>query len=77
MQVTRRTKTIEGIPATVVSDNVYEPLGKLAEKTFDYYAQDDRGNVWYLGEDTREFLPGGKVDTSGSWLAGKAGAKPA
>ena len=76
MRVTRRIKTIEGIAATVVSDNVYEPLGKLAEKTFDYYAQDDRGNVWYLGEDTREFLSGGKVDTSGSWLAGRAGAKP-
>jgi hypothetical protein len=76
MHVTRRTKTIEGIPATVVSDNVYEPAPKLLEKTFDYYAQDDRGNVWYLGEDTREFLGGGKVDTSGSWLAGRAGAKP-
>jgi hypothetical protein len=76
MHVTRRTRSIEGIAATVVSDNVYELPAKLAEKTFDYYAQDDRGNVWYLGEDTREFLPGGKVDTSGSWLAGRNGAKP-
>jgi hypothetical protein len=76
MHVTSRTKKIDGITATVVSDNVYEPTGKLAEKTFDYYAQDDRGGVWYLGENTREFLRGGKVDTSGSWLAGKNGAKP-
>lgn len=76
MHVTRRTKVIDGITATVVSDNVYEPLGKLAEATFDYYAQDDRGNVWYLGEDTREFKAGGKVDRSGSWLAGTNGAKP-
>jgi hypothetical protein len=76
MHVTRRTKVIAGITATIVSDNVYEPPPKLLEKTFDYYAQDDRGNVWYLGEDTREFLSGGKVDTSGSWLAGKDGAKP-
>jgi hypothetical protein len=76
MHVTRRTKTIAGITATVVSDNVYEPAPKLLEKTFDYYAQDDRGGVWYLGENTREFLRGGKVDTSGSWLAGKNGAKP-
>jgi hypothetical protein len=75
MHVTRRTKNIAGITATVVSDNVYEPPRKLAEKTFDYYAQDDRGDVWYLGEDTREFLPGGKVDTSGSWLTGRSGAK--
>jgi hypothetical protein len=76
MHVTARTKKIAGITATVVSDNVYEPPPKLLEKTFDYYAQDDAGHVWYLGEDTREFLPGGKVDTSGSWLAGRNGAKP-
>jgi hypothetical protein len=76
MHVTTRTKNIAGITATVVSDNVYEPPPKLLEKTFDYYAQDDSGNVWYLGEDTREFHSGGKVDTSGSWLTGKDGAKP-
>jgi hypothetical protein len=76
MHVTSRTRRIAGITATVVGDNVYEPVGKLAEKTFDYYAQDDRGNVWYLGEDTREFLSGGRVDRSGSWLTGKSGAKP-
>jgi len=76
MHVTGRTKNIAGITATVVSDNVYEPAPKLLEKTFDYYAQDDKGNVWYLGEDTREFLRGGKVDRSGSWLTGVEGAKP-
>ena len=76
MHVTRRTRVIAGITATVVSDNVYEPPGKLIEKTFDYYAQDDRGNVWYLGEDTKELLAGGKVDRSGSWLAGRNGGKP-
>ena len=76
MHVTGRTRKIAGITATVVSDNVYEPPSKLLEKTFDYYAQDDGGNVWYLGEDTKELLGGGKVDTAGSWLAGKSGAKP-
>jgi hypothetical protein len=74
--VTSRTNVIAGITATVVSDNVYEPAPRLLEKTFDYYAQDDKGNVWYLGEDTREFLRGGKVDTSGSWLTGRNGGKP-
>ena len=76
MHVTLRTEVIDGITATVVSDKIYEPLGKLAEQTFDYYAQDDRGNVWYLGEDTREFKSGGRIDRSGSWLAGRNGAKP-
>lgn len=76
MHVTGRTKAIAGVTATVVSDNVYEPPPSLTEKTFDYYAQDDRGNVWYLGEDTKELLAGGKVDRSGSWLTGRNGAKP-
>ena len=76
MHVTSKTKSVAGITATVVTDNVYEPPPKLLEKTFDYYAQDDHGNVWYLGEDTREFLRGGKVDRSGSWLTGVKGAKP-
>jgi hypothetical protein len=75
MHVTGHTKTIAGITATVVSDNVYEPAPKLLEKTFDYYAQDDKGNVWYLGENTRELLGGGIVNTSGSWLTGRNGAK--
>ena len=26
--------------------------GKLIEDTFDWYAQDNNGNVWYFGEDT-------------------------
>jgi hypothetical protein len=76
MHVTRRTKNIAGINATVVSDNVYEPPPKLLEKTSDYYAEDDKGNVWYLGESTEELHSGGKVDRSGSWLTGKNGAKP-
>jgi hypothetical protein len=76
MVVTHRAKKIAGITATVVSDNVYEPPPKLLEKTFDYYAQDDKGNVWYLGEDTKEFLGGGIVGTSGSWRACTKGAKP-
>jgi hypothetical protein len=76
MHVTARTRKIAGITATVVSDNVYEPPPKLLEKTFDYYAQDDDGNVWYLGEDTRELEAGGKVDASGSWLTGRNGGKP-
>ncbi len=76
VSVTDRTKVIEGITATVVRDEVLEQGGRLLEKTFDWYAQDDQGNVWYLGEDTNEYLPNGKVDTSGSWEAGVNGAKP-
>ncbi len=73
--VTDQTKVIEGITATVVRD-VAKHGRSLLEKTQDWYAQDDLGNVWYLGEDTKAYLPNGGVDTSGSWQAGVEGAKP-
>src|SRR5262249_44318426 len=73
--VTSDTKVILGITATVVSD-VATHDGTLLERTFDWYAQDNQGNVWYLGEDTIAFLPKGKTDTSGSWEAGVNGAQP-
>ena len=73
--VTTETKVILGITATVVSDIAMHDNSVL-EKTFDWFAQDDQGNVWYLGEDTKHYLPHGKVDTSGSWEAGVNGAQP-
>src|SRR2546426_9827699 len=73
--VTDQKKVILGITATVVSD-IATHDGTVLEKTFDFYAQDEQGNVWYLGEDTTAFLPNGKTDTSGSFLAGVNGAQP-
>jgi hypothetical protein len=72
--VTRDRKNILGISATVVLDRVFVD-GELAEKTFDWYAQDKQGNVWYLGEDTKEFEDGKVVSTEGSWEAGVEGAE--
>src|SRR5262245_2185158 len=54
VHVTKRRKLIaNGITARVVHDVVSEH-GAPVEKTFDWYAQDSAGNVWYLGEDTKE-----------------------
>jgi hypothetical protein len=75
MTVTKQTKVIAGVTTTVVRD-ILRHRGTLAEKTFDWYAQDGQGNVWYFGEDTKAFEPNGKVDTSGSWKTGVNGAKP-
>lgn len=72
--VTDQTKTILGIPATVVHDIVTED-GEVIEDTFDWYAQDVTGNLWYLGEDTTEFENGKAVSTEGSWEAGVDGAE--
>ena len=74
--VTDQKKVILGITATVVSDIATTSDGTVIEKTFDFYAQDAQGHVWYLGEDTTHFLPNGKTDTSGSFLAGVDGAQP-
>ena len=72
--VTRDHKTILGVPVVVVLDRVFVN-GELTEKTFDWYAQDKHGNVWYFGEDTKEFANGKVVTTAGSFEAGKNGAK--
>jgi hypothetical protein len=73
--VTGRTKTILGIDAVVVHDVVSEN-GSLVEDTYDWYAQDADGNVWYLGEDTKEYADGKLVGSEGSWEAGVDGAQP-
>lgn len=74
--VTNRIKKVaEGITARVVTD-VASHGTKLLEKTEDWYAQDKKGNVWYVGEKTAAYGPNGKVDTSGSWEAGVHDAEP-
>jgi hypothetical protein len=73
--VTGQTRTISGVQARVVHDVVTED-GQLVENTYDWYAQDDKGNVWYLGEDTKEYEGGKVVSTEGSWEAGVGGAQP-
>ena len=73
--VTDRTKTIEGIEARVIHDLVTTPDGEKVEDTFDWYAQDKDGNLWYLGEDTKEYEGGKVVSTEGSWEHGVDGAE--
>ena len=73
--VTDRTKLILGVKCTVVRDTV-SSRGKPIERTFDWYAQDKKGNVWYFGEDARDFEHGRFVKASDSWQAGVDGAQP-
>jgi hypothetical protein len=73
--VMHRTKTILGIKCTVVRDTVSEH-GRAVERTFDWYAQDKQGNVWYMGEDSLERHNGHFVRASDSWESGVNGAQP-
>ncbi|HXQ38622.1 MAG TPA: hypothetical protein VN843_31770, partial [Anaerolineales bacterium] len=75
MTVTSDTKVILGVATTVVYHLSYED-GVLIEETFDWFAQDKDGNVWYFGEDTKELDENGNViSTEGSWEAGVDGAE--
>jgi hypothetical protein len=47
--------------------------GRIHEVAYDFYAQDDGGAVWYLGEDVFNFKDGVIADTHGTWIAGKDG----
>ena len=74
--VTTQTKKIaNGITARVVRDTV-RVEGSIIEDTFDWYAQDAHGNLWYLGEDTAEFENGKLTTREGSFEAGVDGALP-
>ena len=75
VEVLASTKVIMGVTATIVHDQV-ELDGELVEDTFDWYAQDAAGNVWYLGEDTKEYEGNVVVSTEGSWEWGVDGALP-
>lgn len=73
LTVTNETKDIFGVKTIVVRDIV---TGALEERTSDWYAQDTAGNVWYFGEDTKEYTNGVVSSTAGSWEAGVDGALP-
>jgi hypothetical protein len=62
-------KTVEAVVAqyTAYLD------GRIHEIALDFYAQDDLGAVWYLGEDVFNYEDGEIADTDGTWLAGRDG----
>jgi hypothetical protein len=69
-----KTKMIaNGVEARIVHDQVSEG-GEVKEDTYDWYAQDADGNLWYFGEDTTEYENGKPKTKEGSWEAGVDGA---
>src|SRR5258706_6567789 len=69
------TKPIAGVDTLIVHDFLTSTDGTVLEDTYDYFAQDQAGNVWYFGEDTKAYS-GKDVSTLGSWLTGVNCAKP-
>ncbi|TMI90914.1 MAG: hypothetical protein E6H00_05670 [Bacillati bacterium ANGP1] len=76
MVVTGETKTIMGVKTTQVRDREVNKNNELIEDTYDWYAQDKNGDVWYFGEDTTVYKHGKAVSKAGTWEAGKNGALP-
>jgi hypothetical protein len=73
--VTGKTKRLaNGVTARVVRDEVTEN-GEPVELTDDFYAQDQDGNIWYMGEATAEYEDGRVKTRAGSFEAGRDGAK--
>ena len=58
------------VEALAVEDRVFMD-GQIEEVAVDYFAQDDGGTVYYLGEDVDEYKDGKIANHEGSWLAGK------
>ncbi|GAB3256052.1 hypothetical protein [Nocardioides dilutus] len=75
VKVSRRTKVIEGVRARVVHDVVRDADGVILENTWDWFAQDSDGNIWYLGEFTQEYEDGVPVNSEGSFQHGQEGAQ--
>lgn len=73
--VTNQTKTVAaGVTGRVVHETAYEGEDcdslEIVEETDDWFAQDDAGNVWYLGEDSFDCDGGVCTPSAGSWEAG-------
>jgi hypothetical protein len=70
--VTGVTKKIHGIRTVVAWDRDFTD-GELQEAELAFFAQDDRGNVWTMGEYPEEFDSGRFVGAPSTWIDGFGG----
>jgi hypothetical protein len=73
--VTDVSREIEGVSTVALMDQDIDG-GQIVQQSLDYLAQDEQGNVWYLGSYTEEYEGGQFVNATDAWLAGVKGAKP-
>ena len=65
----------QAVESLVMEDREFKN-GELEEVTLDYFAQDDAGNVYYLGEDVDEYANGKVTGHEGAWLLGQDTQNP-
>ncbi len=73
--VTNGTRLIDGVVARAVMDKDIVDR-QVIGGAVDYYAQDDEGNVWYLGEQTTHYVNGRLTDHADTWIAGINRSRP-
>jgi hypothetical protein len=71
---------IMGVQTITILDEDFAE-GLIAERTFDYYAADAEGNIWYFGEEVLNYVYDADglmtgTNTDGTWIAGVDGALP-
>jgi len=71
--VTDLVKPVAGVRNVVVWEQDFRG-GALAEAELAFFAQDDNGNVWHLGEYPAEY-EGGKIVATPAWIDGIKGAR--
>lgn len=75
IEVLTDTRVVQGVTCRVVRDRVFLN-DVLIEDTHDFFAQDDAGNVWYMGEEVDNYTYDDagallSITHEGSWEAGK------
>jgi hypothetical protein len=71
--VTDLSKEINGVNSVIVWERDYNE-GELVEAELGFFAQDNDGNIWHMGEYPEEY-EGGEFEKAPGWLAGSKGAK--
>ncbi len=71
--VTDLTKVIDGVRTLVIWERDFT-AGKLSEPELAFFAQDNDGNVWLVGEYPEEYADG-KFDKAPAWISGQKGAR--
>jgi hypothetical protein len=72
--VTDLTKVIDGVTTRVVLD-VDNTGGEVVEAELAFFAQDDNGTVWNMGEYPEEFDNGTFTGAPDTWITGLSGAQ--
>jgi hypothetical protein len=71
--VTDLTKVIDGVRTVAIWDRDFN-AGQIVETELAFFAQDDDGNVWLLGEYPEEWENGKFSDAPDVWFSGIKGA---